>query len=251
MVIFEYKDFDETYDRLSRVPTNEYNKYEDNLDKVGLTYHMKNVIIHTTSYDCNIRMDKLNYTLNKWTTLVNKYVDAIDYFKLKDRLNKNDKKTASFNFKIHEGDKQGCLVAMVFTRKDNNKPWDCVNVYYRTFDAYKAFPCDLILLNRMFTDLGNLELKDIYLHVPNVFWRLQFLSELIGGYFKLEDFNDSNNFPCNQVKKLYENYYGENAEEVKLHSIARKQKLKKRADSLPEIYINELKLFDNLEPSLF
>lgn len=175
---------------------------------------------------------------------MNKYVDQNDYIALKERLSKNDKKTATFNFKIHSGDKQGCLIALVFTRNNNNKPWDCVNTYYRTFDTYKAFPCDLLLLNRMFTDLPNLDLKDIYFHVPNVFWRVQFLAELIGGYFTLEELNQDN-FACNHVKQIYEEYYGENAKEVKLHSISRKQKLKKREEGLPEILPESLKLFED------
>jgi hypothetical protein len=54
--------------------------------------------------------------------LINKYIDPIDYQSFKERLSKNDKKTATFNFKIHKGEKQGCLIAMVFTRSNNNRP---------------------------------------------------------------------------------------------------------------------------------
>ena len=249
MNIFEYNDFNELYHELSRLPCLQFEEYKDKLTRTGSTYHMKNVLIHCKSYACDIRMDKLNYTISKWTSLVNKYIDPIDYQSFKERLSKNDKKTATFNFKIHKGEKQGCLIAMVFTRSNNNKPWDCANIYYRTFDTYKAFPCDLILLNRMFTELPNCNIIDIYLHVPNVFWRVQFLSELIGGYFTLEEFNQ-NNFGCNHVKELYNAYYAPGAKEVKLHSISRKQKLKKRTEALPEIHIDDLKIFET-EESLF
>ena len=122
MVVFEFKDFNQLYHDLSRLPCLKYDKYKNELTRTGSTYHMKNVIIHTTSYECDIRMDKLNYTISKWKTLVNKYIDQDDYMKLKERLSKNDKKTATFNFKIHNGDKQGCLIALVFTRDDTKKP---------------------------------------------------------------------------------------------------------------------------------
>lgn len=65
MVFFDYKDFNEIYNKLSRLPCLEYDKYEDEFVKVGSTYHMKNVIIHSSSFDCDIRMDKLNYTISK------------------------------------------------------------------------------------------------------------------------------------------------------------------------------------------
>ncbi len=249
MVLLEYKDFDQLYHDLARIPLLEYDKYSDKLVKSGSTYYMDNVIIEAKSYECHIDMSKLNYTIAKWTTLVNRYVYPQDYIKLKQKLVESNKKTCSFNFRHDIEGHDACIIALVFTRDNPKGKWDKVSVEYRITDVYKKFAVDLILLNRMFTDLPNLDLKSIILYFPKVFFRIEFLAELIGGYYQLEEFNNDS-FASKHVTDLWNRYYTPGAELSNYHSISRKQKLKARSEKLPEIPIESLKLFEGVEVEL-
>lgn len=243
MVYLEYNDFDELYHDLSRIPLLEYEKYKDDLILSGSTYYMNNVIIRSYDYSCSIDMSKLNYTIIKWNTLIKKYVDRPDYEDFKYKLENLGSKTCTFNFKVHKEGKDGCLIALVLTRDNTSKPWTDVHIFYRITEIYKKFAVDLILLNKIFSELPNCDLENIYFHFPKFFFRIEFLTELIGGYYSLEEFNEDN-FATKHVKELWERYYTPGADLSKYHSIARKQKLKASAKRLKPIPIEELSLFD-------
>lgn len=249
MVYLKYKNFDDLYHTLSRLPLNEYDKYESELIKSGSTYYMNNVLIETPSFECTIDMSILNYTMAKWNTLINKYVDIYQYSRLREKLQGNTK-TCTFNFKIHNEGKDACIIALVFSRDSTSSPWDSVNIFYRITDCVKKFAVDLILLNRMFSELPNLDIKSIIFHFPKLFFRVEFLTELIGGYFSLNEFTEDN-FATNHVKDLWNKYYGEGASLSNYHTVARKQKLKKRSEKLPSIPIESLKIFEGIENNLF
>lgn len=249
MVYLKYKNFDDLYHTLSRLPLNEYDKYECELIKSGSTYYMNNVLVETPSFECTIDMSILNYTMAKWNTLINKYVDIYQYSRLREKLQENTK-TCTFNFKIHNEGKDACIIALVFSRDSTSSPWDSVNIFYRITDCVKKFAVDLILLNRMFSELPNLDIKNIIFHFPKLFFRVEFLTELIGGYFSLDEFTEDN-FATNHVKDLWNKYYGEGASLSNYHTVARKQKLKKRAEKLPSIPIESLKIFEGIENNLF
>lgn len=250
MVYLKYKNFDDLYHSLSRLPLNEYSKYESELIKSGSTYYMNDVIIETPSFDCSIDMSILNYTMAKWNTLINKYVDVYRYSRLREKLSDNNTKTCTFNFKIHDEGKDACIIALVFSRDSTKVPWEKVDIFYRITDCVKKFAVDLILLNRMFTELPNLDIKSIIFHFPKLFFRVEFLTELIGGYFSLDEFTEDN-FATNHVKDLWNKYYGEGASLSNYHTVARKQKLKKRSEKLPSIPIESLKIFEGIENNLF
>lgn len=250
MVYLKYKDFDQLYQNLSRLPFHEFDKYENDLIKSGSTYYMDNVIVETDSCDCTIDMSKLNYTIAKWTTLVNRYVDPHDYLNLKDKLITSNKKTCTFNFKHDIEGHDACIIALVFTRENTRGKWDKVSVEYRITDVTKKYAVDLILLNRIFNDLDNVELKNIVFYFPKIFFRIEFMAELIGGYFSLDEFSNDT-FASKHVTDLWNKYYTPGAELSNYHTVQRKQKLKQRSESLPPLPIESLKLFDGIEVKLF
>ena len=136
-------------------------------------------------------------------------------------------RTLTYNFKIHEG-KQSCLIALILQRKENKKPWTKMKVIYRTTEVFKKFPVDLILFSKIWEDLENLELKYIELVIPTLFWRIEFLAELLGeGYFTIEEFKEENE-PSRLIKYMYERYYGPNSKLVKYKSVRRKQEMKRK-----------------------
>ena len=255
MVFLEYKDFDQLYHDFSRYPVYHYDECKNDSFIIGATIYLNNVIIRTTSSDCHLDMSDFNYTIVKWSTLINKYIDKSAYFDLKDRLRESTSKTLTFNFKIHIGrntdkdttkNRDSCLVALIFSRNGNSGEWTTVNIYYRVGEVFKKFAIDLILFNRMFKDLPNLNLKEYIFHIPQPFFSTFTLAELIGGnLFKIEEFDIPDNFICFKINKFYNKFYGEGAVESNYHAIARKQKMKKENIVRDPIPIDSLVIFDD------
>lgn len=242
MVQLWYPTIDDVHRGFSRLLFNCYEEYKDNLVLSGSTWYMRDVVLNITSPECTIDMSKLNYTINKWETLKNKYIDFEYWSNFKERLRSSRSKSITFNFKVHEGEKDGCLVAMVITRLNPSKPWTDVHVYYRVTEVFKKFAIDLILFNKMWEDLkgANCDIKNWQLHIPILFFRIEFLAELIGsGYYTIEEF-DKDNPPSEGIRYSWNRYYGPDAEIVKYHSIARKQKMKLRNVQLEALPINTL-----------
>lgn len=242
MVHLWYPTLDDVHKGFSRLLFNCYDEYKDELFLSGSTWYLRDVVLDVSSPDCTIDMSKLNYTINKWEILKNKYVDFDKWTEFKERLKTSKSKSITFNFKIHEGEKDGCLVAMVLTRMNPSKPWTDVHVYYRVTEVFKKFAIDLILFNKMWEDLksANCEIKNWQLHIPILFFRIEFLAELIGsGYYTIEEF-DKNNPPSDGIRYSWNRYYGPDAELVKYHSIQRKQKMKMRNVQLESLPINTL-----------
>lgn len=234
-----YKDFNECYKDISRLVFDHWGEYK--FYKYGSTYHLDECLIYIMNNECDINISKLNYTFAKWKTLNNKYIDFNEYDKFKELCKTSNSRTLTFNFKIHEG-KQSCLIAIVLQRKFRDKPWDRMKVFYRTTEVFKKFPVDLILFHKIWEDLPNTNLEYIELIIPSMFWRIEFLAELIGeGYFTIDEFS-KNNEPSELIRHEYQRYYGENAELVKYKSIRRKQKMKQERIEREDLPIEKLKL---------
>lgn len=242
MIYLEYKSLDDVHYNFSRLIFNQYEKYKDDLVLSGSTWYLRNVCINIKSPDCTIDMSKLNYTINKWEILKNKYIDFDKWEVFKEKLKTSKSKSITFNFKIHDK-KEGCLIAMVLTRINPSKPWTDIKIYYRVTEIFKKFAIDLILFNKIWLDLNdsNCKIENLELHIPILFFRIEFLAELIGsGYYTIEEFKNDNG-PSNGIRYSYNRYYGPDAKLVKYHSIQRKQKLKMRREGLPSLPIENLK----------
>lgn len=266
MIYLEYKDFTELYHELSRFPIKHEDEFGDDYFNIGASQYINNLIVKTTSHSlegAQSDLSNFNYTIAKWTTLINKYIDKKDYFLLKERLMSSTAKTLTFNFKIHVGlstdtdqtkNRDSCIIALVFSRNGNKGPWTIVNIFYRVCEIYKKFACDLMLLNRMFEDLPNLDLKEYLFHIPQPFFSTFILCELIDSdLFTIEEFRDSDSFVCRKLYAHYLRYYGPDAKESNYHAIARKQKMKKEGNKPDPIPLDSLKIFEDtyIENSLW
>lgn len=243
MTCLEYNSLDDVHHDFSRIIFENYYKYKEDLTLSGSTWYMRDVVLDIKSPECTIDMSKLNYTINKWEILKNKYIDSDQWSSFKERLKTSKSKSITFNFKIHSGEKDGCLVAMVLTRLNPSKPWTDCTVYYRVTEVFKKFAIDLILFHKIWNELklSNCDFSNFRLIVPILFFRIEFLAELIGsGYYTIEEF-DRENPPSEGIRYSYDRYYGPDAEEVKYKSIARKQRMKARNVKLPELPIDSLK----------
>ena len=197
MIYLEYKDFTELYHELSRFPIHhedDFGDFGNDYFNIGASQYINNLIVKTSSHSLEgpqADLSNFNYTIAKWTTLINKYIDKEDYFLLKERLATSTAKTLTFNFKIHVGlntdkdqtkNRDSCIIALVFSRNGNKGPWTIVNIFYRVCEIYKKFACDLMLLNRMFEDLPNLDLQEYLFHIPQPFFSTFIMCELIDSY---------------------------------------------------------------------
>lgn len=242
MIHLTYDSLDDVHHYFSRLLFDRYDEFSNNLVLSGSTWYLRDILLDIKSPECTIDMSKLNYTVNKWETLKNKYIDFDKWKEFKDRLKSSKSKSITFNFKIHTGEKDGCLVAMVLTRMNPNKPWTDCTVYYRVTEVFKKFAIDLILFHKIWNDLrdSNCDLVNLRLCIPILFFRIEFLAELIGsGYYTIEEFTKENP-PSEGIRYSWNRYYGPDAQEVKYHSIARKQRMKQRNIQLPSLPINNL-----------
>lgn len=120
-------------------------------------------------------------------------------------------------------------------------------MYYRCMEVFKKGCVDLMLLNRMFNELPNLDLKEIIFHIPQPFMSAFILCELIDGpLFKIEEFENNDSVFGKKLIHDYYKYYGPEAKESNYHAIKRKQDLKKSGIQLPNIPIESLRLFEDI-----
>ena len=268
MIYLEYKDFTQLYHDFTRYPLTHEKELKENSDyfNIGASQYFNNVIIKTTSHNLEGPQSDLgnfNYTIAKWKILVNKYVDKESYLLLKQRLVESTAKTLTFNFKIHIGlstdkdqtkNRDSCVVALVFSRNGTKGKWTIVNIYYRVAEVFKKYAVDLMLLNRMFEDLPNLDLKEYLFHIPQPFMSSFCLCELIDSpLFSIEEFKDSKSFIGRKLYAHWLRYYGPEAKPSNFHAIARKQEMIKNGTRPPSIPLESLVLFsdDVLVPKLF
>lgn len=247
MVYLKYKDLDDLYYNFSRLPFYGREEYGEALvDVTDTTTWMQDVVIETSSHACSLDMSLLNYTFLKWSILLGKYIDLEEYLRFKEMLKKGTKKSITFNFKIHEYDRPACLISMVITRLNHNKPWKEMKIHYRSTEIFKKFAVDLILFNRLVTELNqdcNCEINKITLFIPLLFYRADFLAELLdSGYFTQKEFRAIDERFARKVISYYDRYYVKGASLANYHTIQRKQKLKARSKSLPRIPIESLSI---------
>ena len=252
MLYLAYKDLDDLYYNFSRLPFNERNRYGQYMfDVTDTTTWLQDVVLEVGSEHCTLDMSLLNYTMVKWSTLLGKYIDLEEYLRFKEILKTGTKKSITFNFKIHEYNRPACLISMVITRLNHNKPWKEMKVHYRSTEIFKKFAVDLILFNRLVTELNQdcgCEIDKITLFIPLLFYRADFLAELLdSGYFTQEEFRKIDERFARKVMGYYDRYYTKGATLANYHTIQRKQKLKARSKSLPRIPIESLSIEGDLK----
>lgn len=252
MVYLKYQNLDELYHDFCRLPFYDREEYgKDLVDVTDTTTWMQDVVLEAKSHHCTLDMSLLNYTIMKWSTLLSKYIDLDEYLEFKEMLKTGTKKSITFNFKIHSYKQPACLISMVLTRLNHNKPWRELKVHYRSTEIFKKFAVDLILFNRLVEELNNecgCEINKITLFIPLLFYRADFLAELIGsGYFTQEEFKELDERFAKKVMAYYDRYYVKGATLANYHTIQRKQKLKAKAQTLPSIPIESLSIEEDLK----
>lgn len=253
MIYLKYKDFDETYQKLTRFPLQEIK--DETVFEIGASQYISDLIVETESFEIKgplNNLGNLNYTKMKWNVLLKKYIDNDSYFSLKKRLVESKHKTLTFNFNIHVGDsstrdqtknKDSCLICLVFGRNKTSGPWTRASVTWRSSEIFQKFAVDLMLLNRMFNDLPNLDLKNIFLHFAQCFWSSFKLCELIDSpLFSVEEFKNSKTFLGKKLFDHYIRYYGEGAKLSNFHAIRRKQEAKLNHKENAIIPLEDLKM---------
>lgn len=255
MVYLKYDDFGQLYHQLTRYPLTA--PESEDFFTIGASQYVNNLVIETDSHNISgpsSDLGNFNYTMAKWSTLLNKYVDNQAYADLKTRLVWSTCKTLTFNFKIHVAlptdtdqtkSRDSCIIAIVFSRNGTSGKWTHVNIFWRVAEIYQKFAVDLLLLNRMFEDLPNLQLSKYALHLAQPFWSTFKLCELIDGpLFSVDEFKDSDSFLGKKMYAHYLRYYGPGAELSNFHAIRRKQEMKLSGKVNKSIPLELLKMPD-------
>lgn len=242
MLIRQYKDFDDLFMGLVReVLTNPHILDYTN----GINGFLENVYFHCDSYKCKLNLGAFGYRENKWRSLIGTYVGLEELQTYKEKLRTNRGLSLTFYFnrkKMHNG---SCLIAIVLTRNNRNKPWQKVNVLYRTTEIQRRFAADLVLINRFISELP----KDICkIEEVTFYFPIAYISALyINGYYDMfgipmEDLDDTHPWIRSLIKK-YERWFKDpNTPDSPYKAMARMTKMHKGETTYEPLYAKDLTL---------
>lgn len=239
-----HKDLDEVYFDMISMLFNRYpgSGFLTHWEGSKKTFYLRDLHIIVEKPKCTLDISKLNYRIQKWKQLLNKYIDFEKLNEFYELVEEGSASAITFYFKKHQG-KQACLTTMVLT-KSSGKVYDRVTFTYRAADMIKRFPVDLVLFYHLVKELNTrgCDIKQISIDIPLATYYPIRMAELIGsGYFTLDWFKKDNE-PTQVLMEYYKRYYTPGSPIATRKEIARKQRLKFSGKKLPPLTIDTLKL---------
>ena len=246
MLTREYEDFDDLFVGLVQ----EILREPELLDYTnGINGFIENLYIHCKDYSCTLNLGTFGYRENKWRALIGTYVglEELQTFKEKLRTNRGTSLTFYFNRKkMHNG---SCLIAIVLTRNNRNKPWQRCNVLYRTTEIQRRFAADLVLVNRFITELPKdcCDIQDVTFYFP-----LAYISALyINGYYDyfevpMDELDEDHPWTRSLLRKHERWFSDPNIEESKYKSMVRMTRMYYGKTTYDDLYPKDLKLEETL-----
>lgn len=249
MVHLKYGNFDDLFKGVTK-----YLVYNPSLFTFSnsMDAYVENLLLESTSIDCNISLNKFAYTSNKWKHLLNRYFDYDKWVEFKERIVNITGNTFTFYFNQHTKHNGPCLIGMVFTREKKSKPWNGVKVLYRVTELQRRFAADLVFINRLLTDI-NSTVENVNVSKVEFFFPYAYISGMfINGYLDyfgidISELNKSD-YWINEMLKKHNKYFLPDSEiYTKYKSIERLQLLLQGKKVYPEIKIDELRLDCNVK----
>lgn len=250
MIVKEYKSLDEVLthcikDLLFKEPTTEH------FDSIsGMNGYVYDLFIKANSLECSVDLGDYLYTMSKWKQLLKLYVDKEELVAFADILKNSKSYSQTFYFKqkprsVGHGN-GSCLISMVVTRPQRNKPFNRAVITYRTTVLTKQFVCDLVLLNKLATYLNentdgacNIQEAALYAPVASV---NAFQLSLYYKNFKVNIKKHPDDYFCAKAIKWREEYFT-GKRTTKFKSFDRLIRYSNSGE-LPSIDIDDLKIFD-------
>lgn len=155
-------------------------------ENTGTNLYLQPMVLKTKSFNTDLNLGDFDYQLTKMKYLINKYIDIEELKKFHEKLNNSSGTSLTFYFKTVKP-KQGtttdngpCLLNITLTRETRKSKWTKCFINYRTTEINRRFAADLILFNKMLSELPSCcELKEIFLILPKSYVNLRYFSTQI------------------------------------------------------------------------
>lgn len=212
-----YKNFDELYDSLFEEVLTEPQYLDCSMGIV------ENLFISCDSYECHLQpRDVLYKPISKWKYLCSRYLDYDEWIKFKRELNE-DKTPISRTFRFNVGNKEvlsgkrakagPCILTLVLSRNMGCKSskYNRIDITFRNSNIDRKLLFDLILINRMLTELDEYDIVNIQrinFHMITSFIAAHYIAALMAlnknpSLF----FGDNNNFKPRKYLLDEANYF--------------------------------------------
>ena len=184
MIFYTFDDFSDLFrSMLNEIVNFPYILHAEN---TGTNLYLQPMVLKTKSFNTELNLGDFDYTITKMKYLINKYIDIEELKKFREKLINNSGTSLTFYFKTVKP-KQGtstdngpCLLNITLTRETRKSKWTKCFINYRTTEINRRFAADLILFNKMLSELPSCcELKEIYLILPKSYVDLRYFSTQI------------------------------------------------------------------------
>ena len=125
----------------------------------------------------NLDFSFLGFKTNKFYKLVESYINLDEWERFKKKISKTRSLNITFYFnqqkkKGNNQDASPCILSLVFAREKRQIKFNKATLFYRTTELCKTFYVDLVLMDRLLKDLGDLvEIKRFEIVSPNAFFK--------------------------------------------------------------------------------
>lgn len=239
MRIESYRNFDELFYQFNRkVLLNP----SECIDSVRQTMgYIDNLVFKCSSYDCTLNIGDFGFKKAKFYKSVSQLINKDDYVQFKKELSGNSKNCIlSFN------QKPGTMIGLVMKRVDTRYKFNCCTVFFKNADVQKDFAVNLVLLNRIFTDIKEYcDVKEIVLIISQATLSAQYINGYLD-FFDLgyEELDQEHPFIKTMIG-IKNNYFSDKTKLSTYNSLRRMQEMYFDLIELPVVPVNELRLFDN------
>jgi len=184
LIFYTFDDFSDLFrSMLNEIVNFPYILHAEN---TGTNLYLQPMVLKTKSFNTELNLGDFDYTITKMKYLINKYIDIEELKKFREKLINNSGTSLTFYFKTVKP-KQGtstdngpCLLNITLTRETRKSKWTKCFINYRTTEINRRFAADLILFNKMLSELPSCcELKEIYLILPKSYVDLRYFSTQI------------------------------------------------------------------------
>lgn len=209
---------------------------------------VKPMMINCETSQCDqIDLGALGYKPGKWSHLVKTYLGPEKIEELKHLGENCGGLSVGFDFLRKTTHNGACMREIIISRHKRKKPWDTINVFWRTTELQRRWAADLILISRIMELIPNSDFKEIHLWLPTSYQSAMYIIPLVTPVFgmRIEDL-DPNHFYTKVIITREKKYYIPDTCPHNMLSSGEKvvelYKAYQRGDKLPKITYKECKL---------
>ena len=205
----------------------------------GRVGYVKDMVIEIDNTYCNLQLADMGYRIGKWTSLISRYINYVDWCEFKEKLYTVKGHSYTFYFNQNKDHKNGsCLNCIVLSREDSHGKWTNFHVEYRVAELQRRLMADLILFSKLIEDIPKdiCDIKHVTLYLPVAYISSMFINAF-WEYFglDLDKLDTSNKFIYGLVDSKKKYFSHDSPPYEKFMSIYRLQKVFKKEITFEEI----------------